>query len=65
MPNGMIQWFKKMIAACVGLVLTIGTARVNLDYQLVSTIMNWFPCVFLGRDPTISTAINSSVPLDV
>lgn len=44
-PNGTMQWSRKMFANCVALVLEVGTTRIRLKYMPVLTVLYPLPCV--------------------
>lgn len=54
MPNGTIQWCRKMFAISFALASAVGTARVSLKYLSVNKITYLFPCMVYGRLPRIS-----------
>lgn len=59
MPNGTIQWPRKIFALCVNEFLDMGIARAILESLYVMTHI-WCLCWFIfGTDSSISIAMNS------
>lgn len=49
-----------MVAACVALVMAVGTVGISLKHSSFITVTHWFRCFVTGRESKLFIAANAS-----